>query len=82
MPRVERTPQAHEDAVAIWEYIAQDNPVAASKLIVSIKERTQRLATMPESAEAVPMIGRLIRQAPLRELRSLFSISGLSAAHR
>ena len=29
MPRIIRTPQANEDALAIWEYIAQDSVSAA-----------------------------------------------------
>jgi toxin ParE1/3/4 len=65
MPRIERTTRAEEDAVAIWEYIAQDNPTAATELIFSIEKLITRLAELPESAEAVPIIAPAVRRASL-----------------
>ena len=45
MPRILRTPQAVEDALQIWDYIAQDNTSAADKLIRRIDDTLGRLAS-------------------------------------
>lgn len=48
MPRVIRTSQAREDVLDIWAYIAQDNPVAADKLLKKVDETIDVLATTPD----------------------------------
>ena len=47
MPRILRTPQANEDVLAIWSYIAQDNVTVADELVRRIDEVLQRLAGNP-----------------------------------
>ena len=63
MPRIERTPRAETDAMAIWAYIARDNDAAADKLIDRIDDHLSSLAHMPKSAEAVPHIGNDVRRS-------------------
>ncbi|MDP7016210.1 MAG: type II toxin-antitoxin system RelE/ParE family toxin [Pirellulaceae bacterium] len=63
MPHVERTRRAKTDAVQIWAYIAERNHVAADELIDRIDERLAMLATIPESAEAVPYIAPDVRRS-------------------
>ena len=47
MPRVVRTPQANEDVLTIWEYIADDNVEAADRLLRKIGDLFQYLAENP-----------------------------------
>ena len=47
MSRIIRTPQAQEDILSVWEYIAGDNVTAADKLVRSIDEKLALLATQP-----------------------------------
>ncbi len=47
MPRVERSPQAEEDLIGIWAYIAQDNPDAADGQLRKIEEKLRLLARSP-----------------------------------
>lgn len=47
MPRIIRTPQANEDVLGIWDYIAQDRVSAADKLVRRIDEMLEHLAGNP-----------------------------------
>jgi toxin ParE1/3/4 len=47
MPRIIRTRIAREDVLEIWRYIANDNPVAADKLIRRLDEKVNLLAAQP-----------------------------------
>jgi len=42
------TAEAEEDLIAIWDYIALDNPNAADRLLMKLKEKFQLLADNPE----------------------------------
>lgn len=55
------TPQALQDRLDIWEYIAADNPIAASRIDELFSEAAARLADHPN-------FGRAGRIAGTREL--------------
>jgi toxin ParE1/3/4 len=59
--KVRRLPQAVRDVDAIWDMIAADDPLAATRLIERIGGRTAMLADHPESGRARPEIGDGIR---------------------
>ncbi len=44
MPRLLRAPQANEDLLAIWDYVAKDNPDAADRLLLKFDEQFKLLA--------------------------------------
>ncbi|MBG7601984.1 MAG: type II toxin-antitoxin system RelE/ParE family toxin [Gammaproteobacteria bacterium] len=48
MPRLLKRPQAEEDLLDIWCYIARDNPDAADAWIDQLGETAWRLAENPE----------------------------------
>ena len=62
MPQIKRSSLAQNDATEIWAYIAQDNEVAADKLIDRIDQRLKSLSFMPLSGTAMPFIGPEIRR--------------------
>lgn len=47
MPRIVRTRIAREDVLEIWRYIANDNLVAADKLVRQLDEMVKLLAAQP-----------------------------------
>ncbi|MGB7550370.1 MAG: type II toxin-antitoxin system RelE/ParE family toxin [Chromatiaceae bacterium] len=47
MATVTLTHQARRDLIAIWNYIADDNPIAADHLLDSLDERINQLADHP-----------------------------------
>ena len=55
------TPQALQDRLDIWEYIATDNPIAASRMDELFSDAAARLADHPN-------LGRAGRIAGTREL--------------
>jgi toxin ParE1/3/4 len=53
MARLLRTPQANEDLLEIWAYVARDSVKAADKLLRRIDEQSQLLAENPLLGELV-----------------------------
>lgn len=58
------TPRARQDLADIHDYIAQDNPAAARRVIQIVREAAE---TLPQN----PMMGRVGRVAETRELALL-----------
>jgi toxin ParE1/3/4 len=50
--RLRKTPAAEQDLLAIWEYIAQDNPAAADRLLARFNSRFSQLLRSPLSGES------------------------------
>ncbi len=55
------TREAQQWLKEIFEYVAQENPVAARKLVGSIFEKAQILTTFPESGYRYPASERDVR---------------------
>jgi toxin ParE1/3/4 len=53
--------QARQDLIAIWEYIAEDNPASADRLLDTLDARINRLADHPFLGPARPDIRRDLR---------------------
>ena len=47
MPKLTRTRLAEIDLLEIWEFIAQDSPLAANKIIRDLDARSQELLVHP-----------------------------------
>jgi len=54
--RLQSTPEAVEDLDRIWDYIAQESPRAADRLLDELQERFDLLAKNPEMGERQPML--------------------------
>lgn len=62
MPRLVRSAQSDEDLVAIWRYIAESSPTAATRMLERIDDRIQSLARNPYLGETQPQYGERTRR--------------------
>ena len=61
-------PEAARDITEIWEYIAEDNPVAARRVREEILSRIRAVAPFPHSGHRRPdLTGRSLRFLHVRE---------------
>jgi toxin ParE1/3/4 len=65
MGRARFTPQAKADLQEINRYIAQDNPDAARRLLVQIKEQCKTLADFPEMGRLWEELNPPLRSFPV-----------------
>jgi toxin ParE1/3/4 len=65
MGRARFTPQAKADLQEINRYIAQDNPDAARRLMVQIKEQCKILADFPEMGRLWEELNPPLRSFPM-----------------
>jgi len=52
--RVDLTVTAEADTAAIWDYIAQDNPDAATAFILRLEDQIASLENFPERCPLIP----------------------------
>jgi toxin ParE1/3/4 len=50
--RLRKTPAAEHDLLAIWDYIAQDNPAAADRVLQRFQNRFNQLLQSPLAGES------------------------------
>lgn len=77
--RVDITATAEADIVEIWDYIAQDNPDAATAFILRLEEQTGTLESFPERCPLVPeneFLGGAFRHLLFGHYRTVLKITG------
>jgi toxin ParE1/3/4 len=77
--RVDTNPAAEEDIRFIYQRIATDNPVAASRWLVQIERLIARLETFPQAFELIPEaseIGADYRHKFFGNYRIIYRITG------
>lgn len=65
LSRFTRTVRAEEDLVEIWLYVAQDNPMAADRLLDAIAGACRRLAENLQLGPARPDLAAELRYLPV-----------------
>jgi toxin ParE1/3/4 len=60
-----RRPQAREDLLDIWQYIADDNETAATALLRRIDHAIQMLADNPQAGRERPDLAPNLRSFPV-----------------
>jgi toxin ParE1/3/4 len=65
MPRVRRKPLARADLLDIWNYVADDSPAKADRLLDSINKQCQALARFPKMGRARNELGASLRSFPV-----------------
>ncbi|MFA5607961.1 MAG: type II toxin-antitoxin system RelE/ParE family toxin [Leucobacter sp.] len=73
--RIVWSPRAIRDRNAIWEYIASDDPVAATRVDTAFEETVDRLAEHPELGRA-GLISGTRELLPISNYRIMYEISG------
>ena len=68
----QKTAQAEEDLIDIWQYIAQDNPDAADRLLDIFEEKGWLLAENPKLGQARPDIAEDFRYLPVGRYLMLY----------
>lgn len=63
--RLTRTDRAEQDLLAIWAYIARDNPAAADALLDDLDGASRDLAAFPSMGPARNDLGAGIRYFPV-----------------
>ena len=77
--RVDITASAELDTAAIWDYIALDNPDAATAFILRLEEQIGTLEHYPERCPLVPendLLGTTYRHLLFGSYRTIFKIIG------
>jgi len=72
--RLRRTARAEEDLVAIWAYIARENPQAADRLLDVLDEKSLSLARNPHLGMARDDIAKGVRHFPVGNYLILYRI--------
>jgi toxin ParE1/3/4 len=57
-----RSAQSERDLIAIWRYIAADNPTAATRFLERLDRRIESLASNPFLGERQPQFGENARR--------------------
>jgi toxin ParE1/3/4 len=73
------TASAEADIAEIWDYIAQDNPDAATTFILHLEEQIGTLESFPEQCPLVPenvLLGTSYRHLLFGNYRTIFKILG------
>ncbi len=73
MPKLLRRPQAEQDLLDIWYYIAQDNPIAADAWIEHLGDAAWRLAANPGMGRLRPELLPDIRSFPVGDYILFYS---------
>lgn len=71
-----RSKQAEEDLIAIWGYIAHDNPAAADALLIAIDERCALLTQFPGMGSERPDLRKGLRHSTIGSYLILYRIKG------
>jgi toxin ParE1/3/4 len=74
MSRIRITPLADQDLVEIWYFIAQEDPVAADRLLDLLEEKYKLLAESPHMGPARPDIAKELRYLPVGNYLLLYRV--------
>jgi toxin ParE1/3/4 len=77
--RVDITASAEADIADIWDYIARDNPDAATAFVLRLEEHIATLERYPERCPLVPendLLGTVYRHLLIGNYRTIFRIIG------
>jgi toxin ParE1/3/4 len=59
------SPQAEQDLVDIWIYIAQDNPDNADRFLDHLNEQALNLLVLPQQGKLRPELAQNLRSFPI-----------------
>lgn len=65
MPQVIISPEAENDLLDIWLYIAEDNPINADRFLDKLNDKAKLIAEFKESGRARPELGEGLQSFPM-----------------
>lgn len=65
MATVIKSPEAEEDLIDLWLYIAEDSPLNADRFLDRLNEMAQKLAEAPGMGKDRPEIAPALKSFPL-----------------
>ncbi|KAB8314900.1 type II toxin-antitoxin system RelE/ParE family toxin [Tolypothrix campylonemoides VB511288] len=65
MGQIIQSPQAQDDLIEIWLYIAQDNQAAANRLLDTIDQKLKLLSDSPQMGQAREELAPSLRSFPV-----------------
>lgn len=65
MPLLKKSPQADQDLLEIWLYIAEDSPVNADRYLDKINDTANRLAEFSDMGTGRPELAKALFSFPL-----------------
>ncbi len=65
MQSVIKSPEAEEDLIDIWLYIAEDSPVNADRFLDRMEGMAQKLADMPGMGKDRPELAPALKSFPM-----------------
>lgn len=72
MAEVTLAPQAEQDLLEIWLYIADDQPIHADRVLDRLETAAQRLAAFTEIGTDRPELGEGLRSFPVERYMLFF----------
>jgi len=76
MPRIIKSPEAEQDLLDIWLYIADDNEVAADELLSNLEEKALLLLKHPELGRKREDLATELRSIPEGRYVIFYRIEG------
>ena len=65
MPAVIKSPEAEEDLLELWLYIADDSPVNADRFLDRLNKKVQKLAESPGMGKDRPELALNLKSFPV-----------------
>ncbi|THB71585.1 MAG: type II toxin-antitoxin system RelE/ParE family toxin [Gammaproteobacteria bacterium] len=65
MPQVVISPEAENDLLEIWLYIAEDSPINADRFLDKLNEKAELIAGFKEAGSSRPELGKDIQSFPV-----------------
>ncbi len=65
MGQIIQSPEAQDDLIEIWLYIAEDNQVAANRLLDTIDEKLKLLSDSPQMGQTREELALSLRSFPV-----------------
>lgn len=69
------SPEAEDDLLEIWLYIAEGQPINADRYLDKLQEKAQRLAEFPDLGRDRPELARGLKSFPVDRYNLYYSLT-------
>ena len=75
MLELDTSPEAEEDLLGIWLYIAEDQPINADRYLDKLQEKALRLAEFPDLGRDRPELAEGLKSFPVDRYNLYYQIT-------